>query len=85
MPLSKEKALGFIQTNELQSMMFIEIEELCGVPDYADSEEWIYFLGTSLFGIFSQKLHLFFLEGRVVGYSIYRYTLNSYVKPESKD
>ena len=66
-------------------MSFAEIEVLCGKPDYADSEEWIYSLNTSLFGIFSKKLHFYFLDERVTSYTIHKYTMNARVQTQVED
>lgn len=64
----------------LRSMSYIEIERICGKPDYADPDEWVYTLKRSLFGLFSKKLHFYFLDGKVAGYSTHSYVRNVFIR-----
>lgn len=48
------------------------IVEKFGQPESAsESDEWIYVLSTSLFGLIKKRLYLYFCEKQVIGYFIF--------------
>jgi hypothetical protein len=72
MALPKNK-FSLSQEMELFRVGKTEIIELYGSPVSQKTEEWIYILQRSKYGIFSKKLHLYFISGMVINYSVHRY------------
>lgn len=85
MPLTLKDTQLLIQTIELRSMSYIEIERICGKPNYADADEWIYTLHRSIFGLFSKKLHFYFLDGKVDDYCVQSYITRRRSKVVTKE